>query len=200
MAEHNKKLVKSRRLSIIGSILCLVGGILFIGSIMELLNSPYYSDVNIYLAAAPLGIFTIIGAVLGLKYQVGGRLICLTVGIMMGLTSIGGLSIMIVFGTIITIIGSIVGLIGGYIKIPIPRKIPIPSKSKKKLIENSKNVVDYLKTEKSGITQLELASILQIDHTKIEKSLNYLEKLGVIQKKIISAEETLFFYREDLDN
>ena len=114
--EDNKKMVTSRRLSIISSIMCLVGGILFIGSIGELMNSPYVSAVNFGLAAIPLGIFTIIGALLGLRYQVGGRLLCLTFGIMMGLVSIGVISIMIVFGTIITIIGSIVGLIGANIK------------------------------------------------------------------------------------
>ena len=63
-------------------------------------------------------------------------------------------------------------------------------------MENSKKVVDYLKIDNSGITQLRLSSVLQIDHKAIEKCLNYLEWLGVIEKKKVSAEETLFFYKK----
>ena len=66
-----------------------------------------------------------------------------------------------------------------------------------KKVENSKKIVDYLKTEISGVTRLGISSVLQIDQTKLKKSLDYLERLGVIEKKKVSAEEILFFYKED---
>ena len=66
-----------------------------------------------------------------------------------------------------------------------------------KIKEDSKNIVDYLKTDNSGITQLKLASVLQIDRKKIKKCLNHLEWLGVVEKKKVSAEETLFFYKKE---
>ncbi len=66
-----------------------------------------------------------------------------------------------------------------------------------KIKEDSKNIVDYLKTDNSGITQLKLASVLQIDRKKIKKCLNHLEWVGVVEKKKVSAEETLFFYKKE---
>jgi hypothetical protein len=201
-SEYNRKLVKSRRLSIIGSIACFAGGILFVGSIVDLLNSQYGSIANYALGTIPLGIIAIIGTLLVIKFPVGGRLLCLIMGILMALiSSLWG--IMLVFGSLLTIVGSIVGLIGGYIKISTPRKISpstkSPRPSKKKLIENSKKVIDYLKTDDSGITQLRLASVLQIDPVKIKKSLDHLKWLGVIEEKKVSAEEMLFFYKKDPD-
>jgi len=73
-------------------------------------------------------------------------------------------------------------------------KISTPSKKKK--MEESKKIVDYLKIDNSGITQLRLSSVLQMDLKIINKCLHYLEWLGVIEKKKVSAEETLFFYKK----
>ena len=67
----------------------------------------------------------------------------------------------------------------------------------KKIGEESKKIVDYLKTDNSGITQFKLASVLQIDRTKLKKCLNHLEWLGVVEKKKDSAEEMLLFYKKD---
>ena len=67
----------------------------------------------------------------------------------------------------------------------------------KEIGQDSKKIVDYLKTDNSGITQLKLASVLQIDDTKMKKCLNHLEWLGVVEKKKVSAEETVFFYKKD---
>jgi len=86
-------------------------------------------------------------------------------------------------------------IVGGMLGIT-PKSSKGPTPSKKKIIENSKKVVDYLKIDNSGITQLRLSSILQIDTEAIEKCLNYLVWLGVIEKKKVSAEETLFFYKK----
>ncbi|MFX1588167.1 MAG: hypothetical protein ACFFC1_08430 [Promethearchaeota archaeon] len=66
----------------------------------------------------------------------------------------------------------------------------------KKIGEDSKKIVHYLKADNSGITRLKLASVLQIDRTKMKKCLNHLEWLGVVEKKKVSAEETLLFYKK----
>ena len=65
-------------------------------------------------------------------------------------------------------------------------------------MEESKKIIDYLKIDNSGITKLRLASVLQMDLKIINKCLHYLEWLGLIEKKKVSAEETLFFYKEEM--
>ena len=63
-------------------------------------------------------------------------------------------------------------------------------------MEESKKIIDYLKIDNSGITKLRLASVLQKDLKIINKCLHYLEWLGLIEKKKVLAEETLFFYKK----
>ena len=101
-----------------------------------------------------------------------------------------------VFASMHFIVGTI------FIIIPVFGGIYIYDRSRRKhrvekIKEDSKNIVDYLKTDNSGITQLRLASVLQIDRTKIKKCFNHLEWLGVVEKKKVSAEETLFFYKKE---
>ena len=65
-------------------------------------------------------------------------------------------------------------------------------------MEESKKIIDYLKKDNSGITKLRLASVLQVDLKIINKSLHYLEWLGVIEKKkVLPLTETLFFYKKE---
>ncbi|MFX1400631.1 MAG: hypothetical protein ACFE8V_05215 [Promethearchaeota archaeon] len=66
----------------------------------------------------------------------------------------------------------------------------------KKIGEDNKKIVDYLKTENSGVTQFKLGSVLHIDGKTMKKCLKHLEWLGLVEKKKVSAEETLFFYKE----
>jgi hypothetical protein len=89
--------------------MCFLGGVLFLSSIGELLYVP-----GGYLAFAALifGIFVIIGAFIRLKYQ-AGSLFCLFWVIVSPLTYARIISLIYLFGTIFTLIGSIVGIIGG---------------------------------------------------------------------------------------
>ncbi len=114
----------------------------------------------------------------------------------MGIILFLGGYIMWSFSNRISIPLIILGIFFTCLGISIPKSSKGPTPSKKKIMENSKKVVDYLKIDNSGITQLRLSSVLQIDHKAIEKCLNYLEWLGVIEKKKVSAEETLFFYKK----
>ncbi len=70
------------------------------------------------------------------------------------------------------------------------------------IIENSIEIVKVLKKDNSGSTVLRLGSVLQIDPITVEKSLDHLERLGVIEKRQVSAEETIFFYKkaDEADN
>lgn len=97
---------------------------------------------------------------------------------------------------IIGVILVVIGFMQIWVFIPRKRKRKIP----RNIIETSKRIVDYLKTDDSGITQFRLSSVLQVDHTKIEKSLKHLERLGVIEKKKGSAEEVLLFYKKDISD
>ena len=92
-------------------------------------------------------------------------------------------------GILLLIIGLVIWVRSASIK-RIERRV-------KKIGEDSKKIVDYLKTNNSGITQLKLASVLQIDRTKMKRCLKHLEWLGVVEKKKVSAEETLLFYKID---
>jgi len=114
----------------------------------------------------------------------------------MGIILFLGGFIMLSFGNIISVPLIILAIFFTCLGISIPKSSKGPTPSKKKIIENSKKVVDYLKIDNSGITQLRLSSVLQMDTEAIKKCLNYLEWLGVIEKKKVSAEETLFFYKK----
>jgi len=114
----------------------------------------------------------------------------------MGIILFLGGFIMLSFGNIISVPLIILAIFFICLGISIPKSSKGPTPSKKKIIENSKKVVDYLKIDNSGITQLRLSSVLQMDTEAIKKCLNYLEWLGVIEKKKVSAEETLFFYKK----
>ncbi|MHA2036232.1 MAG: hypothetical protein ACW98X_07350 [Promethearchaeota archaeon] len=100
------------------------------------------------------------------------------------------------YGWVLIIYAGVFLMILGLLVLAFSRK----RKKTTKKVEISRKIVEFLKTDNSGITQLGLASELQIDHTKIKKSIDHLERLGVIEKKETSVGETLFFYREDLGN
>ena len=147
----------------------------------------------------PSGIIAVIGALVENKSLIIGSLLCLLAGILTIVLPIivnyyyfYGIIVsvpFIFFPTFLIIVGGILGI--------TPKSSKDPTPSKKKITENSKKVVDYLKIDNSGITQLRLSSILQIDTEAIEKCLSYLVWLGVIEKKKVSAEETLFFYKKE---
>ncbi|MHA2039192.1 MAG: hypothetical protein ACW98X_22425 [Promethearchaeota archaeon] len=105
----------------------------------------------------------------------------------------------ILLGSLIIFLG-VMPIIRGVILLRRARNL-IPRKRKRRLpkneIETSRRIVDYLRTDDSGITQFRLSSVLQVDHIKLEKSLKHLERLGVIEKKKDSAEEVLLFYKKD---
>lgn len=114
-SEQNKKFKISRILSIVSTILCLVGGILFISSSGELLTCTLWWGFSMFYAIG-YGIFILIGVLIGLKYQAGRSLLCLIIGIITLTTGLIYYSIIFTFGIIFTIIGSIVGLLGVLIK------------------------------------------------------------------------------------
>jgi len=147
---------------------------------------------------APSGIIAVIGALVENKRLIIGSRLCLLAGmltiVLLLIIDYYMFYVSMVFmpyiyiPTFLIIVGGILGI--------TPKSSKGPTPSKKKIIENSKKVVDYLKIDNSGITQLRLSSILQIDTEAIEKCLSYLVWLGVIEKKKVSAEETLFFYKK----
>jgi hypothetical protein len=115
--------------SVISKILCLVGGIFFIWSYVEIKGGRGWG----FEALLPIvfGIFIIIGAISGLKYPIGGNILCLIIGLISPLIcwttpvtpspiinsySCIITSLIFLFATIFTIVGSIVGLIGGILK------------------------------------------------------------------------------------
>jgi predicted transcriptional regulator len=65
------------------------------------------------------------------------------------------------------------------------------------ITEKSKKILDYLKEDDLGITQLGLASKLQMHPTTIKKYLSSLEKFGLIEKKKVSPKEILYFSKVD---
>ena len=65
------------------------------------------------------------------------------------------------------------------------------------IIEKSKKILDYLKEDDLGITQLGLASKLQIHPKTIKKYLSNLEEFGLIEKKKVSPKEMLYFSKVD---
>ena len=152
----------------------------------------------------PSGILAVIGALVEFKSLIIGSCLCLLAGILTIVLPIivnyyyfYGIIVSIpylILPTFVIIVGGILGILEWYR--PALSKISKISKSKKIKIENSKKIIDYLKIDNSGITQLRLSSVLQLDHKTIKKCLNYLEWLGVIEKKKVLAEETLFFYKK----
>jgi len=94
----------SEILAIISSITCLVGGFFYLWSAPDL---PFFSPIF----AVIFGVIFIIGAFIRLNFKRDGPLLCLVMGISSVLV-IFGFSIFFLFGAIIIIIGSIVGLIG----------------------------------------------------------------------------------------
>ena len=59
--------------------------------------------------------------------------------------------------------------------------------------EKSKKILKYLKENDLGITQLGLASKLQMHPKTIKKYLSNLEEFGLIEKKKVSPKEILYF-------
>lgn len=116
----------------------------------------------------------------------------------MGIILLLGGYIMWSFSNRITIPLIILAIFFTCFGISIPKSSKGPTPSKKKKMEESKKIIDYLKIDNSGITKLRLASVLQMDLKIINKCLHYLEWLGLIEKKKVSAEETLFFYKEEM--
>ncbi|MFX1455532.1 MAG: hypothetical protein ACFFDB_09190 [Promethearchaeota archaeon] len=60
--------------------------------------------------------------------------------------------------------------------------------------EKSKKMLNFLKNYELGITGLKLASILHFHPKTVKKYLIYLEELGLVEKKKVSAKKTLYFY------
>jgi hypothetical protein len=100
----SKKSEISRILSIISIIICLIGGIAFIW--FGIVNNGDYGYLLIV-----LGIFAIIGAIIRLIYPRRGSIFCLGIGII-GLLVAWALEYSAIYGTILTLIGSVIGFIG----------------------------------------------------------------------------------------
>jgi predicted transcriptional regulator len=62
--------------------------------------------------------------------------------------------------------------------------------------EKSRKMLKFLKNYELGITGLKLASILQIHPKTVKKYLIYLEEVGLVEKKKVSAKKTLYFYKD----
>jgi len=98
----------SKILSIISTALCLVGGIIFFyfGITFSDPGNDRFGPLLIV-----IGIFVIIGAIARLKYTRRGSILCLALGII-GLLMAWVLELSAIYGTIFTLLGSIVGFIG----------------------------------------------------------------------------------------
>ena len=98
----------SKILSISSTVLCLVGGIFFLyfGITYSDPTNDRYGPLLMVIA-----IFIIIGAIARLKYTRRGSILCLALGII-GLLIAWTLEISAIYGTIFTLIGSIIGFIG----------------------------------------------------------------------------------------
>lgn len=98
----------SKILSISSTVLCLVGGIIFLyfGITYSDPTNDRYGPLLMVIA-----IFIIIGAIVRLKYTRRGSILCLALGII-GLLIAWTLEISAIYGTIFTLIGSIIGFIG----------------------------------------------------------------------------------------
>jgi uncharacterized membrane protein len=98
----------SRILSISSTVLCLVGGIIFLSFGITYSNpaNDRYGPLLIV-----LGVFTILGALVILKYPRRGSILCLALGIS-GLLIAWVVEMSSIYGTIFTLLGSIVGFVG----------------------------------------------------------------------------------------
>ncbi|MFX1479433.1 MAG: hypothetical protein ACFFCI_14970 [Promethearchaeota archaeon] len=115
--EITRKNLRENLIPIISSIICHIGGILFILSTVQIVGA---------IEAFYFGVIVLIGSFIGLKYHRGGFLLCLCFGIISllicqvpilpFLEPCINLSPGFFYGTIFTIIGSAVGLIGGILK------------------------------------------------------------------------------------
>jgi hypothetical protein len=112
--------LRKNLLSIISSIICLVGGAIFTWAGITF----YYNPGGLF-----FGTVVVVGAISGLKYQVGGRLLgvigllspLLCYEVFSGLFPVSAVDCINIYpiyfyGTILIIVGTIVGLIGGILK------------------------------------------------------------------------------------
>jgi hypothetical protein len=130
------KITRKTLFQIISSCICLIGGAIFIWAGMTF----YYNSIGVF-----LGVLVLFGAITGLKYRIGGGVLCLFWGWIASIACQGALpptffpvdclsfSPIFLFGTILTVIGSIVGITGGILKLrENPKKSGIWNYSKKK--------------------------------------------------------------------
>lgn len=98
----------SKILSIVSTVLCFIGGVIFLifGITFSDPANDRFGPLLIVIA-----IFVIIGAIARLKYTRRGSILCLALGII-GLLMAWTLELSAIYGTIFTLIGSIVGFIG----------------------------------------------------------------------------------------
>ncbi|MHA2010086.1 MAG: hypothetical protein ACW980_22450 [Promethearchaeota archaeon] len=66
-----------------------------------------------------------------------------------------------------------------------------------KIKEKSKKILDYLRKDELGTTQLRLATALQMNPKTIKKYLRLLEEFNLIEKKKVSLKEILYFSKLD---
>ncbi|MHA2394075.1 MAG: hypothetical protein ACXAEX_19240 [Promethearchaeota archaeon] len=107
----NEKSTTSKVLSIISTVLCLIGGALFLLfgiyiTIRDVAINGGYGPILIVLA-----VFVVTAAFIRLKYTRRGSIFCLALGII-GLFIAWALEMLTIFGTVFTLIGSIIGFIG----------------------------------------------------------------------------------------
>ena len=98
----------SKILSIVSTVLCLVGGVVFL-----IFGITFSDPANVRFGPLliVIGIFVIIGAIARLKYTRRGSILCLALGII-GLLMAWLLELSAIYGTIFTLLGSVVGFIG----------------------------------------------------------------------------------------
>ncbi|MFX0034311.1 MAG: hypothetical protein ACFE9I_01560 [Candidatus Hermodarchaeota archaeon] len=109
-------------LSIIGPIICLIGGILIIYTGVEKIPLNIASGFAA-LGEIALGVFTIILALVALKYHLGGMLISFFIGLFAIMINFLGPPYYLSFpGPLLTLIGSVFGLIGVFLTSPAQLK------------------------------------------------------------------------------
>ena len=98
----------SKILSIVSTVLCFIGGVIFLifGITFSDPANDRFGPLLIVIA-----IFVIIGAIARLKYTRRGSILCLALGII-GLLMAWLLELSAIYGTIFTLLGSVVGFIG----------------------------------------------------------------------------------------
>jgi hypothetical protein len=175
------KSLRKNLIPIISSIICHIGGIIFILSTVQ---------IGGVIEAFSFGVLVFIGAFVGLKYHRGGSLLCLFVGIISLMTCqvpflpflepCINLSPGFFYGTIFTISGSIVGLIGGIIK---KRKQKInQEEGQLKVNLNQGYVKDWIVKSK------------EISETEFEYFMHFYQKLSIIGSILCYFGGILFFW------